>query len=369
MTEPNEPPHILVVDDDRFNAKALTRLLESDYRVSSVSGGEQALESVRNESSPDLILLDIMMPGIGGYEVCRLLKDDERTRDIPVIFITAMEDVSDETRGLEMGAVDYIVKPFSPPIVWARVKTQLSLKRSLEIQKNQNRELMELNEVKNRFLGIAAHDLRNPLISIRGLSELMIKMDLSTEKRSVFLGTINQVSNQMLRLVNDLLDISVIESGRFDLHLKQADLSQLAAERAGLVEEIAREKGIVLVTELPEVASLPMDSDRIGQVIDNLLTNAIKFSNAGTTIRLVTRTVVSGVEVAMEDQGPGIPKEDLGKLFGTFQKLSVQPTGGEKSTGLGLSIVKKIVEAHQGEIRVASKVGSGSTFTVSLPTA
>ena len=350
---------ILIVDDERFNINVLKGLLDADYDTMVARNGVQALERVKSATLPDLILLDIMMPQMDGYAVCQRLKEAEATREIPVIFVTSMAEVGDETKGFKLGAVDYITKPVSPPVVLARVKTHLALKQSLQVQK-------DLNTLKNKFLGIAAHDLRNPLTSILGLSELMMKIPLSEEKKTRFVATIHRVSNQMLRLVNDLLDVSVIESGRFDLRLEKHSLSQLAAERAELVADSARNKGIELTMDLPEITETLFDTDRIGQVVDNMLSNAIKFSQSGTTIHLASRETGGWVEVAVTDQGPGIPEEEFGNLFGAFKKLSVQPTGGEKSIGLGLSIVKKIVDAHGGDIRVESAVGKGTTFTVSL---
>lgn len=357
MTQKRET--ILIVDDERFNINVLKDLLDPEYDTMIARNGELALKRIRSGTLPDLILLDIMMPEMDGYEVCRQLKEDETTRSIPIIFVTAMNNIGDEMKGFELGAVDYITKPISPPVVLARIKTHLTLKRVLEVQK-------ELNKLKNKFLGIAAHDLRNPLTVILGLSNLMMKKALPEEKKTKFVETINRVSNQMLRLVNDLLDVSVIESGRFDLRLEMFSLSTLAAERVELIIDSAERKGIKLISDLPEIPETLLDADRIGQVVDNMLTNAIKFSNTGTIVYLTTREIDGCVEMAVTDQGPGIPKEEIGHLFCSFQKLSVQPTGGEISTGLGLSIVKKIVDAHKGNIHVESEVGKGTTFTVSL---
>ncbi len=237
----------------------------------------------------------------------------------------------------------------------------------LECAAEAEERLKELNQLKDKYLGIAAHDLRNPLSSIRGMSQMLVEMELDDNTKRSFLESINRVSNQMLTLVNDLLDVSVIESGKFDLRLTEENLSKLVAERAELVASSAEKKEIKLTTDLQEVPNSLFDIDRMRQVVDNLLTNAIKFSLSGTTVQLTCRQTEHTVEITVADQGPGIPSEEIGKLFGTFQKLSVQPTGGEKSTGLGLSIVKKIVDAHGGEITVDSEVGKGTVFTVRLP--
>lgn len=230
------------------------------------------------------------------------------------------------------------------------------------------RELRELSDIKNKFLGIAAHDLRNPLGAIRTMSEMITLLDLSEEKKKDFNETIKAVCDQMLALLNDLLDISAIESGEFTLKVVPDDIGEVVRNRTDLTALIAKPKGIHIVTEIGEVPVLEFDRERIFQVLDNLLGNAVKFSPADSTVRATTETAADGIRIAISDEGPGIPPEEQARLFGTFEKLSVQPTGGEKSTGLGLAIVKKIVDAHGGKIIVESEIGVGSTFTVVLPT-
>ncbi|MBF0454586.1 MAG: hybrid sensor histidine kinase/response regulator [Magnetococcales bacterium] len=357
MDEPTAK--ILVVDDEKTNIDVLVGLLNSHYRTVVAKDGPQALKRARSDQPPDLILLDIMMPKMDGFEVCQRLKEDKATARIPVIFVTGMDDPKDETRGLESGAVDFIRKPFNPKVVLARVNTHMAIQKQKE-------KLVELNDMKNRFLGMAAHDLRNPLSAICGLSEMLLQMELPEADRRKFITTIRGAGKQMLNLINDLLDVSVIESGKFDLDLRPEDLAKLAKERVGLVRLLAEKKEITLVSELQETPPTFFDTDRIAQVLDNLLSNAIKFSPLGSQITVRTETQEGLVCFQVSDQGPGIPEKEQNKLFGEFQKLSVRPTGNEKSTGLGLSIVKKMVDAHQGSITVESQVGKGSTFTLAL---
>ncbi len=227
--------------------------------------------------------------------------------------------------------------------------------------------LKALNKLKDKHLGIAAHDLRNPIAAIHGLSDLLADPELDEESRRTYIESINTVSKQMLILVNDLLDISVIESGKFDLNKIPVNLSVILRERAELMAINAKNKNITLTTALDEVPDLPMDVDRMRQVVDNLLSNAVKFSPRGTTVHLAGGQKDDDLVFSVADEGPGIAQEDLAKLFGVFQKLDIQPTAGERSTGLGLSIVKRIVDAHGGKISVESEVGKGSTFTVTIP--
>jgi len=358
--------HVMVVDDTEANVHILVETLGDDYEVSVAMDGQSALEYVDSDP-PDLILLDVMMPEIDGYEVCRRLKADEATRDIPVIFVTSMGETKDETKGLELGAVDYITKPISPPIVRARIRTHLELKRLRDDLSEMARHMERLSQEKNKFLGMAAHDLRNPLVSIRGFSELMLEGDLTSEEEKNFSTMIHDAAEQMLALVNDLLDVSVIESGQLNLTFEPSDLKVVVEERVRLNKVAAEAKRMNIKTNLARVASARFDPKHIAQVIDNLISNAVKYSPHGADIQLSLSQEDDWLKVAVQDQGPGISEADRAKLFGEFQKLSPQPTAGEKSTGLGLAIVKKIVEAHGGEVHVQSRLGAGSEFSFSLP--
>jgi signal transduction histidine kinase len=230
-----------------------------------------------------------------------------------------------------------------------------------------NEKLKLLNLDKDRYLGIAAHDLRNPLSSVRGLAELMLQMPLPPEQQKEFLETIHRTSDEMLGLVNDLLDVAVIESGKLELRLAEQDVARLLERRVRHLEPHARGKQITLDVDAPGAPRARVDPARFGQVIDNLVSNAVKFSPPSTTVRVALQQRDGRLVFSVQDQGPGIPEADRKLLFRSFQKLSAQPTGGEKSTGLGLAIVKRIVDAHGGTIEVDSEPGRGTRFTVSVP--
>ncbi len=361
--------NILIVDDEPANITILATTLKDSYKIVVARNGEEALKRAKSDNPPDIILLDIMMPGIDGYEVCRRLKEDESTSDIPVVFVTGMSEIGDETKGLECGAVDFITKPISPPIVEARIKTHLGVKENLRIQKEQNRELQELNMIKNKFLGIAAHDLRGPIGTINSFAEIIQESPEDVESNNEFLEIIHRVSGEMLIMINDLLDVSVIESGKFDLRLEAGNFSDLVEFRVNLQEKSAKLKDIKLVRDISPIPEAVYDSNRISQVIDNLISNAIKYSEQGSVVTVACGAKDNEIEVAVKDQGPGLSDEDKLKMFGTFTKLSARPTGTERSTGLGLAIVKKIVEAHKGRIIVDSTLGEGSVFTIYIPLA
>jgi len=234
-----------------------------------------------------------------------------------------------------------------------------------------NVELGRLNDQKNQFLGMAAHDLRNPLEVILTYSEFLLEEAAPSLPRdqAMFIETIRSSSEFMLRLVEDLLDLTKIESGRLDLDLAQADLGDLVERGVEMNRVLAAKKGTgIRLHRGPGPFRMLIDPTKVGQVLNNLLGNAVKFSPPGSTVEVsVTGLGEDRVEIAIADQGPGVPPDELDKLFRPFERTRVRSTAGEKSTGLGLAIVKRIVEGHRGEIRVESGPEGGTTFRVSLP--
>ena len=233
-------------------------------------------------------------------------------------------------------------------------------------------QLVELNQLKSKFLGIAAHDLRSPIGVIKSYVQLFLNGylgELAESQRDV-MQRMDKTSETMLGLINDLLDVTAIEAGQLDLKTREVDLASFLEECRTMNVLLAKAKSIEVVLELePSLPAAVMDPDRINQVLNNLITNAIKYSFPNTVITLRARVMGHEVAIAVQDQGQGIPESDLPKMFTEFGKTSVRPTGGEKSIGLGLAIVKRMVEAHGGRIWVESHVGVGSTFTFTLPLA
>jgi two-component system, sensor histidine kinase and response regulator len=368
--ESSQKATILIVDDTPDNLDILRRVLEyNGYNVQVALSGEIALKVLNGAQLPDLILLDIMMPGMDGYQTCQKIKENEFTRNIPVIFLTAKNEIDDIVQGFSVGGVDYICKPFRHEELCSRVKTHLQLnflKKELELK---NKNLKILNDLKNTFIGMAAHDLRNPLISILGFSEILKEDidDLSVERRNEYIEFIYAGSEHMLNLVNDLLDVSVIESGKLQLQIKKSSLKKLIEERVHLYETVAQKKNITLTMELNDIPEFQFDPDRISQVLDNLITNAIKFSSKGKIVKIKLKADEKFVKVLVCDEGPGISVEDQAKLFKDFPQLTSKPTGGESSTGLGLAIAKKMLEYHGSSLQIESMLGKGAIFSFELP--
>jgi len=372
----NQPPElsgrrILVVDDDRLNRRILAGILRPEgFEVVEADSGEKALE-LHAGFPADLILLDVVLPGINGFETCRQLRLRHGDEAAPVIFITAKSESADIVEGLSAGGVDYLPKPIRAREALARIRAHLQIRALLAEQRRLVDQLSKANAAKNKFLGMAAHDLRNPLASIRGLAEFLRDGTLGplTPDQRDLACTIHAASQDMLQLVNELLDVAVIEAGELKLTPEPTDLAALVEKEAHLVNiEAARKQTKIVLPALAHPASVSVDPHKIRQVVDNLLTNAVKFSPPGSTIRVELQAVAGGLAIAVHDQGPGIPDSERDRLFKDFGRTSVLPTAGEKSTGLGLAICRKIVDAHRGSIVAENLPTRGCVFRVTLPT-
>ncbi len=364
---------ILVVDDITRNLQVVgTMLRNAGYEVMPATSGAEALDGAR-EQLPDLILLDLMMPEMDGLEVCRRLKADPALQAIPVIFLTASNEMEHLVNGFEVGAVDYITKPFNAPELLARVRTHLELKHARE-------RLREMNDEKNEFMGIAAHDLRNPLSAIKGYAE-MISEDAAALKQghvkdlaafSAELDAngkkIEDTAARMAGMVQNLLDANRIERGEMKLNLAPTELSVVLSSVVESQQPHAAAKQQAIHLESASgPASVSVDPHVMVQVLENLLSNAVKYSPAGKRIFARLKKTNDSAWIEVQDEGPGLSAEDQKKLFGKFARLSAKPTGGESSTGLGLSIVKRMVESMNGQVWCESEPGNGAKFTVKFP--
>ena len=355
-------PTILVVDDTPANLEWLEIILKSaDYAVRSLPNGMLGLQSALTEP-PDLILLDIKMPGMDGYEVCVQLKADPRTREIPVIFISALRETEDKVRAFAVGGVDYVGKPFEAEEVLARVDTHLRL-RALQTGLSAAKERAEAaNRAKSTFLANMSHELRTPLNAVLGFAQL-IAMDtgLSGKNRG-HLDAIRQSGGFLLELINDMLDLAKIEAGRFECRAESWDTQTFFKDLSMMFS--ARAESQDLFFHYRESPPLPpvlhSDPRRLRQIAVNLLGNALKFTRQGGIV-LHTGFNENKLFLEVTDTGPGIPAEMLEKIFEPFEQAgdSMQKNRG---TGLGLSITRRLAEMMDGTVTVSSTVGTGSTF-------
>ena len=358
---------ILIVDDVPTNIQLVASILAPfDFELSFANSGQDALSQIR-ETNFDLILLDIMMPGMDGLEVARRLKAEPTTAHIPVIFLTAKSDEDSIIEGFGVGAADYVTKPFNPAELVARVQTHLALKQAQDDLRQRNVELAEAIQMKNRLLSIASHDLKNPLGAVSGFASMLERSPAIQQNKEAgeMLVFISRAAMRMNQLITELLDTAALEMGKMDLLLAAAEPSRILEEVLADNQPQADKKG-QRVELSGSSAPLPIDSRRIKQVFDNLVSNAIKYSPKGAHIRVTVQESADAVDIRVIDQGPGFNEADRGKLFGYFQRLSARPTAGEVSTGVGLAIARQIVELHHGELSLESTSPQGSTFLVRL---
>jgi signal transduction histidine kinase len=391
MPELNERQNILIVDDEPEITKALRRLFRKSYKVFTAHSGHEALEILQEHSIP-VIISDQRMPGLTGSEF--LSRVEKQYPDSTRLLVTGFADINAVIEAINTGRIfRYVTKPWDPEeligivaqaferyelIIQNRslvtdlkeANTGLEVKvreRTSDLQ-TANEELARLDALKNDFLNMAAHDLRNPLGAIMGFSNLILDSDPPEEKRRRMLTLIHQASATMLRLVNELLDISHIEQGRLEVHPERINYLAFLQYLQDLFEPLAAQKGIRLVTAMPETISQAFfDPIRIEQVLGNLLANAFKFSHSSTTVEVRSRRFDEVLEIEVIDQGQGIPTDELDKIFGQYEQSSTKAVRAERGIGLGLSICKQIIEDHGGEIGVESRLGEGSRFFFRLP--
>jgi len=367
IPDPTAPADVLVVDDTPANLDVLVEMLgEQGFRARPVLSGFLALQSARLQP-PDLILLDINMPEMNGYEVCQRLKADAALKDIPVIFISALHDTMDKVQAFDAGAVDYITKPFQFEEVKARVQTHLRTYRMQKELEQQYAAIKKLEELKDNLTHMIVHDMASPIQTIGLAVDLVLSSETAPDHESVeVLARAADASRSLTEMVNSLLDISRMEAGQMPLHPADADLRRLAEEAAETMHLLAGAKEIRLAVQGPSVP-LHADTDLIRRVFINLIGNALKFTPKGGEV-IITASASDGLAGAqVHDTGIGIPEEYHERIFEKFGQIEAGHFGPGHSSGLGLTFCRLAVGAHGGKIGVRSRPGAGSTFWFVLP--
>ena len=390
MYQNTNSQNILIVDDNVNNLKVLSEILNvAGFEISVALDGESAIEQI-NYSPPDLILLDVMMPKIDGYQTCQLIKANPDYWEIPIIFLTALLGTEDKVKGFALGAVDYITKPFHKEEILARVRVQLKLRqltKTLESQnimlKNALEQEKKLNELKSRFVTMASHEFRTPLASILSSAELLehYSHKWSEDKKLNHLHRIQASVKHMTELLNDVLLLGKADAGKLKLNPTKINLSQFCQE---LVEEIQltteTHQIIFQVESCLEVdggcgqqsdatenewATVYMDEKILRHILNNLLSNAIKYSPDSDQVIFDLICQSRQAIFQIRDFGIGIPPSEQDRLFDSFHRAN--NVGSIPGTGLGLPIVKRSVDLHGGTIAMNSQVGVGTTVSVTLP--
>lgn len=353
----NQKFHLLVVDDNEMNRDLISlQLRKQGYQISVAASGYEALELLEQRQF-DLILLDIMMPGMNGLDMLLEVRKKHSLLSLPIIMVTADDLEESIIEALKRGANDYLVKPLNLPVAIARVKTQLTLK--------------ELDDLKGEFVRFASHDLKKPLIVAMDIAESLkkdcvpnkpVKQDIP-EVLDLLFKTCENMQNVIDGFLNtESFGIGIVDSKR------QAPLNSVVSKSIQNNTEYAKKKGITLKQELSDdLPEIELDEFRITQVLDNLIGNAMKFSPRDTTTTVRTLTDGEFVYAEVSDGGPGLTEEDMKKLFQRHARLSNRPTGGESSTGVGLSLSKQLIEQHNGVIGARNNSTRGATFWIKLP--
>lgn len=364
-----ERAKILIVDDDPTNLNMLLDYLyQSGYKVLIAPDGEQALRQI-DHLLPDLILLDIMMPGIDGFETCRRLKAQEKTRDIPVIFITALSDTTDKIEGFTVGGVDYITKPFQYEEVSIRIQTHLMLRQLQQELQQQNQRLQEVNASKDKFFSIIAHDLRSPISALRELPGIILEHieNYSREDLIRLIMAQRDAAQNLFTLLDNLLTWANIQREQIDYIPQIIQLNELVAQNINLLLLNAENKQITLQNNVPESLSVYADYHMLNTILRNLITNAIKFTEAHGKIVVSAQQLDTMVSISVSDNGIGIAREDLSKIFRIDTKFKRRGTADEQGTGLGLILCQEFVKKHKGQITIISQLDQGTTVTFTLP--
>jgi len=358
---------VLVVDDTIENLRLLSDLLgEQGYEVRAVTTGRQALQAVEH-APPDLILLDISMPEMNGYEVCRCLKAKDRSKDVPVIFLTASSDTADKVRAFDTGGVDYVTKPFQFDEVLARVKTHVALRRAQMALADSYTRLRALEQLRDDLVRMVVHDMRSPLLALRINLRLLkgAAAALSDDSRETLQSAL-ETSEELSRMANDLFDVSRLEECRMPVDRAVWDLTRMARDVRSVLGTLDVERSIEI--DCAGAVEVTCDGALVRRVMENLVSNGIKHTPAGSRLRISIASGDGCVRVAVHDQGRGVPPEAREKIFEKFGTVEVRNESTyHHSAGLGLAFCKLAIEAQGGTIGVDPGVPDGSTFWFELP--
>jgi two-component system sensor histidine kinase/response regulator len=360
---------ILIVDDVISNVLLLKILLTNEkFQVCTANNGTTCIEQAKNEH-PDLILLDVMMPDISGFDTAVILKKDEETKDIPIIFLTALNTPADLVHGFKVGASDFLTKPFNKEELVMRVTQQISLVAAKRIIEKQNAELRATLNNRDKMYSVIAHDLRSPMASIRMVLNLVVA---STSPEQVgpelyeLLDKANKESEDVHDLLDNLLKWTKSQTGRLNVVIQDLDLNDIIPGVVDIFEVIAETKHIKLNLQMADgPLVVTADNDMLKTIVRNFLSNAIKFSPEDSSIDIIMSKDADFAKISVRDHGVGIASDRLGSIF--HKGETTYGTGGEEGSGLGLQLCQDFAQKIGGDCTVESVEGEGSTFSVTIP--
>ena len=388
---------ILIVDDEYVNLKVLKNFLSSStFEVLQASSGKEALQLVEENSDLDLVILDMMMPDILGYKVCQIIREKQSAFELPVLIMTADSKVENMVISFECGANDYLKKPFDIKELLCRINTLITLKHSVngalalvhEISVAENRveklrvesvetgrqleQLVANDKVKTEFLANMSHELRTPLNVICSTIQLLKTLDgskqLGDEKIKYYIKIMNQNSLRLLRLINNIIDTTKLDANYISLNLKNGNIVYVVEEISQSVAEYIKNNGITLIFDTDvEEKTIAFDEEKIERIMLNLLSNAVKFTKKNGSILVNIYDKGDFIKISVQDTGIGIPKNKLKFIFERFAQIDKSTSRQNEGSGIGLALVKSLVEMHDGKISVNSEEGKGSEFIITLP--
>ena len=361
---------ILIVDDVMSNVLLLKVLLTNEkFALATASNGRQALEQVDKEN-PDLVLLDVMMPDMSGFEVAQHLKANPKTADIPIIFLTALNSTTDIVKGFQVGANDFISKPFNKEELIIRVTHQISLVAAKRIILNKTEELQRTIAGRDKLYSVIAHDLRSPMGSIKMVLNMLI-LNLPSEKIGdemyELLTMANQTTEDVFSLLDNLLKWTKSQIGKLNVVYQDIDVVEVVDGVIDIFNMVAGMKKITIREEKPEKLAVSADIDMLKTVVRNLISNAIKFSNENSEVLVKLEAKDGMAVVSVQDHGCGIDEEGQKKLLHTDTHFSTFGTNNEEGSGLGLLLCQDFVVKNGGKLWFTSKKGEGSIFSFSVP--
>jgi two-component system sensor histidine kinase/response regulator len=360
-----ERPVVLIVDDDARNRALVKAYLQADHQVLEAASGPEALVMCAAESI-DLIVLDVMMPGMSGFEVCRTLKARPTDDFLPVLLVTALNEQEDRNQGLEAGADDFLSKPVNRQELRLRVHNFLTLRQHRQLVVRQYDELRDLSALKDDLVTLMVHDLRNPLTGVLGLLQIL-EMELTDPVRRADATTARQAADKLRETLDDMLQVRMLEEGRLDLQRRPEEVAALVKAAVTSVEGAARMRRLELLQALAPGLIVTGDNRLLRRAIENLLSNAIKFSPAGQSIDVEALMGAGRVEIRVADRGSGVPREGRDHLFDKFGGTYARRASDRRGYGLGLYFVRLVAEAHGGGVSVSDREGGGTIMSLKLP--